>query len=111
MVHKLRILVHILVFLDIARIIYLAASQHNFKVLNPQGIIAFDERSLMFTAILIMLLAAIPILFMAFFLGWKYRASNSKARYMPDWDHNTKLQTFWWAFAFSLITILSVMDW
>ncbi len=111
MVQRLKILVLILLFLDIARVIFLAASNHNFQILSHRGIVALDERNLMIAAILIMLIVVIPVLTMAIIFARKYRAGNTEAVYEPEWDHNTKLQIFWWTFPISVITILSVINW
>jgi cytochrome o ubiquinol oxidase subunit 2 len=51
----------------------------------------------------------VPVFALTFYIAWKYRASNKKARYTPDWDHHTGIEALWWAIPLALITILSVI--
>lgn len=83
----------------------------NIQVLNPQGQIALQERNLMITAVLIMLIVIIPVFILAIYVATKFHSKNTKATYTPDWDHNLKLQIFVWAFPTAIICVLSVMNW
>lgn len=84
---------------------------NNIAVLNPKGLIANQERDLMVTATLLMLIVVIPVFILTFFIAWKYRASNKKAKYTPEWDHNRVIETIWWVIPLALIMVLSVMIW
>ncbi len=83
----------------------------NIQILNPKGAIAFQERDLMITALFLMFLVVVPVFILAIHVATKYRAGNKKAVYMPDWDHSTKLQIFLWAFPFTIICLLSTLNW
>jgi len=83
----------------------------NIQILNPKGIIAFQEKDLLLLAISLMLLVVIPVFIWAFYVATKYHANNSKATYAPDWDHSTKLQLFLWGFPSLIIVILCVINW
>ncbi len=83
----------------------------NFAVLNPKGTIAFEQRNLMIIATALSLIVVIPVFALTFFIAWKYRASNTKATYSPNWDHNKKLEAIWWGVPIALIIILGVMTW
>jgi cytochrome o ubiquinol oxidase subunit 2 len=80
-------------------------------VLDPKGTIAAQERELIITATLLMLIIVLPVFVMTFFIAWKYRASNEKARYSPDWDHNRAVEFTWWAIPTVIIAVLSVIAW
>lgn len=80
-------------------------------VLNPQGTIAAQQRDLMLFASLLSLIVIIPVFAMTIFIGWKYRASNKKARYSPDWAHSRVAETVWWGVPVILITVLAVITW
>jgi len=45
---------------------------------------------------LLMLLIVVPVLALIFLFAWRYRASNTKATYSPDWDHSTGLELVIW---------------
>lgn len=82
-----------------------------FAVLDPKGVIAAQQRDLIIVVTLLMMLVVIPVFGMTFFIAWKYRAGNTKARYQPDWDHNRWAEITWWGFPLLIITILSVIIW
>lgn len=56
-------------------------------ILSPKGQIGQDEKTLLITATVLMLLVVIPVIIMTLTFAWKYRASNTKARYEPKWSH------------------------
>jgi cytochrome o ubiquinol oxidase subunit II len=82
----------------------------NIEVLNPKGPVALQERNLMITVVLLMLIVVVPVFVLTFFIAWKYRASNG-ATYRPDWDHSRTLETIWWLVPTLLILVLSVITW
>jgi cytochrome o ubiquinol oxidase subunit 2 len=90
---------------------WLVLRGHSFAVLNPQGIIAHKQFGLLVTAFLLMLIVVIPVFILTFYIAWKYRATNTKAHYMPDWDHHHGLEFIWWAIPCALILALSILTW
>lgn len=84
---------------------------HNIAVLNPKGMIAREERDLMITATLLMLIVVIPVFVLTIFIAWKYRAGNTKARYTPDWDHHPVAEFTWWAIPTVIIIGLALVTW
>ncbi len=83
----------------------------DFALLNPKGAIALQERNLIVIAILLMLIVVIPVFILTFFIAWKYRASNKKASYTPNWVGNVKLELLWWAIPGAIIFALSIINW
>jgi cytochrome o ubiquinol oxidase subunit 2 len=83
----------------------------SFPMLQPGGPIAGHERTLLLVSALLMLFVVIPVFAMTFVIAWRYRASNPKARYTPEWDHNHAAEAVWWAIPIVLIGIISVMTW
>ena len=65
-------------------------------VLDPKGMIALQERGLLITAVSLILLIVLPVIFLVFFIAIKYRATNLKAHYQPEWTHSAKLEIIWW---------------
>ncbi len=80
-------------------------------VLNPKGKIATDERDLIFLATGLMLIVVIPVFIMTFLFAWKYRASNEKAKYTPDWAHSNRIEAWVWAIPCIIIVILATVTW
>lgn len=83
----------------------------HFAILDPKGIIAASEKKIFIDAMLLMLIVVIPVVIMSFVIPWRYRASNTKAVYTPDWSHNTLMEIIWWAIPCVIIVILSVWAW
>jgi cytochrome o ubiquinol oxidase subunit 2 len=85
--------------------------RQTFALLQPRGPIAEKERNLIIFAALLSLVVVIPVFSMAIFIAWKYRESNTKATYSPDFDRSRIAETVWWVLPGVLITILSVVAW
>lgn len=83
----------------------------SIPVLQPMGQIGHKERQLIFFALGLSLIVVIPVFIMLFTFAWKYRASNTKARYQPDWDRSNAYETLWWTIPTILIIVLSVVTW
>lgn len=83
----------------------------NIAVLFPAGIIALEERDLLFIIQAIMLLVIIPVYIFTFIFSWKYRASNPKGKYDPDLVDNHLAECFWWGIPLVLTAIISVLTW
>lgn len=83
----------------------------NVEVLNPAGLIAAKEKNLLITATLLMLIVVIPVFFLAFFITWRYRATNTKAKYTPEWSHSHLAEAVWWGFPCAIIIALSIITW
>ena len=82
-----------------------------FSVLDPKGAIGLAERDLMIQAVLFMLIVAVPVFVLLFFFAWKYRAGNTKATYMPNWEHAKVDELIWWAIPFEIVLILGALTW
>ena len=92
-----------------ALILYL--SKINIPVLEPKGPIALKERNLIYFALALSLVVVIPVFLLLGIFAWKYRESNTKAKYSPELDHNGATEALWWVIPGILIAILSVVAW
>lgn len=80
-------------------------------VIHPKGWVASQQRDLMFTSLLLMLIVVVPVIVLTLVFTFKYRATNDKARYEPEWDHSTKLELIWWGVPIVIIVILASITW
>ncbi|MHC8304337.1 ubiquinol oxidase subunit II [Pseudomonas sp. PB3P13] len=78
----------------------------NMTLLNPTGQVGLEQRNLIITATLLMLLVVVPVIVMTFLFAWKYRATNTKAVYTPKWSHSTKIEIAVWAVPVLIIIAL-----
>lgn len=83
----------------------------SIPVLKPQGIVAHHERNLIVTGTLVMLIVVIPVFVVTTVFAFKYRASNSKTNYKPDWHHHRVAETLWWVIPGCIILFLGIMTW
>ncbi len=83
---------------------------HSVVLFDPKGAIAHQQHELMMLTVGILLIIAIPALFLIYFTAWKYRESNTKARYEPNARHGKLLDASVWlvpgAFALVLASIM-----
>ncbi len=44
-------------------------------------------------------------------IAWKYRASNTSAKYEPELEGNRKLEALWWGIPCAIIVVLAAITW
>ncbi|MGH6910524.1 MAG: ubiquinol oxidase subunit II [Phenylobacterium sp.] len=74
------------------------------SILDPVGPVGADDARIFIDALLIMLAIVIPTILLAFWMAWRYRASNTKAEYLPYWSYSGRIEAIVWA-----IPILTIM--
>lgn len=80
-------------------------------LMDPKGMIGLEQRSLIITATWLMLIVVIPVFIMTFFFAWRYRVSNKKATYQPDWAHSNKIEWVVWTIPCLIILALGTLTW
>lgn len=108
---KLAVILGILALSGVVAAIVWLLQGTDIPVLNPQGSIATQQRDLIIVALLLSAIVVVPVFILTFFIAWKYRASNHKAKYMPDWQSSRLLETIWWGIPCAIIIVLSVITW
>ncbi|MFN7128687.1 MAG: ubiquinol oxidase subunit II [Brevundimonas sp.] len=83
----------------------------NLVVLKPAGDVAQQQGDLLMVSTLLMLLIIVPVMALIVYFAWKYRASNTEAKYTPDWDHSTHLEVVIWAAPLLIIICLGALTW
>ena len=83
----------------------------DWALFDPKGQIARDELTLLITCTVLMLLVVIPVIVLTLVFAWKYRASNTKARYEPNWSHSTAIEVVVWSIPCMIILVLAVLTW
>jgi cytochrome o ubiquinol oxidase subunit II len=77
----------------------------------PAGPTALQERNLIITMTLIMLIVVVPMFIALFTIAWKYRAGNKNAKYDPDRAHSTSRELMLWAAPVAIIIVLGILNW
>ena len=78
-------------------------------VLMPKGIIGEKERNLFLFTTILGLLVVIPVFIMLFYVAFKYREGNTKAKYNPNWDKSKIIEGIWWGIPCVIILLLSII--
>ncbi|QOI11182.1 ubiquinol oxidase subunit II [Blochmannia endosymbiont of Colobopsis nipponica] len=89
----------------------LLSSCNNLVLMHPKGQIGIEQRTLILTALGMMLIIIIPVLIMTIIFSIKYRASNKEKKYSPDWSHSKKIEIIIWSLPITIVTILSIITW
>ena len=80
-------------------------------VMNPSGDIAAQQSHLIVVSTLLMLLIIVPVIALTIWFAWRYRKSNTSAKYDPDWDHSTRLELVIWGAPLLIIIALGLLTW
>ena len=83
----------------------------DMSVLDPKGQIAADEKSLIITATLLMLVVVVPVIFLTLYFAWKYRETNTEATYTPNWSYSHRIEAVVWAVPCAIILVLGTITW
>ena len=108
---KLRFVLIALPILGIGLAAFLYLRTVNIPVLEPKGVIAQQERQLIFLALGLSLIVVVPVFTMLFLFAWRYRAANTKATYSPHLAGSRIAETIWWLIPSAIILVLSVVTW
>lgn len=84
---------------------------HPVEILAPAGTIAEQQKSLIRFAALLGLVVILPVFALTFFITWRFRDGNVKAKYRPEWGGSRKLEAIWWGIPCAIILVLAVVTW
>jgi len=80
-------------------------------VLDPKGPIAIAERQILFNALGIMLAIVIPPILATLGVAAWFRASNKRARYLPDFEYSGRLEVLVWAIPVMTVILVGGVAW
>lgn len=83
----------------------------NLVVMKPSGDIALQQAELIIYSTILMLIIILPVMALTVFFAWRYRESNEKATYAPDWDHSISLEIVVWSVPLAIIICLAGLTW
>jgi len=81
------------------------------SIFDPAGRIGAGEKTTIITTTALMLLVVVPVIVMTLVFAWRYRASNTRATYAPEWAHSTGIELAVWTVPCIIIGILAVLTW
>jgi cytochrome o ubiquinol oxidase subunit II len=81
------------------------------SILDPVGPVGIAERTILFDSLAIMLAIVVPTIIATLAFAFWYRASNRRARYMPDWAYSGRLELIVWSIPALVILFLGGIAW
>jgi cytochrome o ubiquinol oxidase subunit 2 len=83
----------------------------NWAVLDPRGPVGQADRTILIDSLAIMLAIGVPTILATFAFAWWFRASNTRARYRPDWEFSGAIELVVWAIPAMVIILLGGVAW
>ncbi|MEO7338394.1 MAG: cytochrome ubiquinol oxidase subunit II, partial [Caldimonas sp.] len=80
-------------------------------VTDPKGPIGAADLTILVDSLAIMLAIVVPTILITLGFAWWYRASNRKARYLPDWEFSGSIELVVWAIPLLTILLLGGVTW
>ena len=87
----------------------LAACQSG--ILDPRGPVGAADRTILIDSLAIMLAIVVPTILATFAVAWWYRASNTRARHLPEWSFSGQVELVVWATPIMVIILLGGVTW
>ena len=81
------------------------------NILDPQGPIGAADVSIMIDSVAIMLAIVLPTIVAIFAFAYWFRASNTRARYLPDWEYSGRIELVVWSVPALTIIFLGGVAW
>lgn len=81
------------------------------SVLSPRGPVGEAQATILINALAIMLCIVVPTMVATIAFAWWFRASNTRARYRPDWAFSGRIEILVWSIPLLVIIFLGGMTW
>jgi cytochrome o ubiquinol oxidase subunit 2 len=80
-------------------------------VLNPVGPVGAGDKAILIDSLAIMLAIIVPVIAMTLLFAWWFRASNPKAKRLPDWEYSGQLELVVWSIPLMVVLFLGGIGW
>src|SRR6201996_9756430 len=80
-------------------------------VLDPKGPIADANKTILIDSVAIMLAIVIPTIVAVLAAAWWFRASNTRARYLPDFEYSGALELLVWSIPIMTVILVGGVAW
>jgi cytochrome o ubiquinol oxidase subunit 2 len=82
-------------------------------VLSPSGYVAAQQRDLLISSTLLMLLIIIPVMGLTVYFAWRYsdKRKGSEGSYDPNFHHSTGLELIIWTAPLMIVICLGAITW
>ncbi len=83
----------------------------DWAVLDPKGPVGDANRQILIDSVGIMLAIVVPTIIAILGAAWWYRSSNTRARYLPDFEYSGALELIVWGIPLLTIMLLGGVAW
>jgi len=97
--------------MSVALIVLLSVSGCSGGVLDAQGPVGAADAKILLNALGIMLVIVVPTIVAILAFGWWFRASNTRARYRPDFVYSGGIELVVWSIPIMVILFLGGVIW
>jgi len=80
-------------------------------LLDPRGSVGQAEKIILINSLAIMLAIVVPTMIATLAFAWWFRASNKRARYLPDWEFSGRIELVVWSIPVMVILLLGGVTW
>src|SRR5713101_6491977 len=80
-------------------------------VLDPQGSIGIAEKTILIDSLAIMLAIVIPTIAATLGFAWWFRASNTRAVYLPNFEYSGRIELIIWSIPLLTVILLGGVAW
>ena len=80
-------------------------------VLDPAGPVGRAELLIMLNAVVVMLAIVVPVILATLAVAWWFRASNTRAKYRPDWEYSGRIELVVWSIPLMVVLALGGVGW
>jgi cytochrome o ubiquinol oxidase subunit II len=94
-----------------ACVLAIGLSSCGAPVLDPQGPVAAGEERILLNALAVMLCIIVPVIVATLGFAWWFRASNTRARFRPDWAYSGRIELVTWSIPLLVIVFLGGVTW
>jgi cytochrome o ubiquinol oxidase subunit 2 len=81
------------------------------NVLDPQGPVGAAQKLILLNSLWIMLAIVVPTIIAILGFAFWFRQSNSRARYLPDWEYSGRIELVVWSIPALTIILLGGVTW
>jgi cytochrome o ubiquinol oxidase subunit II len=81
------------------------------NILDPQGPIGAAETAILVDSVAIMLAIVLPTIVAIFAFAYWFRASNTRALYLPNWEYSGRIELVVWSIPALTIILLGGVAW
>ena len=80
-------------------------------ILDPAGPVGRADKLILLDSLSIMLAIVIPVILATLGFAWWFRASNTRARYLPTWSYSGRLELIIWSIPLMVVLFLGGVGW